>query len=181
MSTQLSNRPSLYDLSFEWVQLRDELEANEGELTPELEARIDAVMAAGPERIEAAAMVCVQLEGSALVCEQEAMRLAARAKSYNDNAKRLKERMAMVLDVAFGGKIKTNRFTVYTQQAADHVAFSVADGHAIDEIEAAEPGLVRVTKELNKLALKDRFKAGEPLPLAVGFQVEPGKRSLRIR
>ena len=47
---------SLYDLSLEGVQIQDMLLENDGELTPELEARIDQLMLLGPEKIEAAAI-----------------------------------------------------------------------------------------------------------------------------
>jgi hypothetical protein len=181
VSQGLSRPISLYELSLEVAMIRDLLEANEGELTPELEERLDALMQAGPERVEAAAMVVLGMEGSAAVCQQESLRLAARAAEFDRQAKQLKERMTMVLDCAFGGKLKTHKFTVWTQQAADHVAFDVAEGHSIEEVEQAAPSLVRVKKELDKIALKERFKSGEPLPTAIAFETHPGKRYTRIR
>ena len=181
MLETLSKPLSLYDLTLEGVQIRDLLEANEGELTPELEARLDALMIAGPDRIEAAAMVVTHLEGAALVCEQEVLRLGARAKAFQDNAKRLKDRMAIALDLAFNGKIKTHRFTLWTQQSADHIAFDVAEGFTIDDVQHDSPGLVRVKKELDKRELADRFRDGRLLPPSIAFERSEGKRFVRIR
>ena len=175
------NRLTLYELSLEAVQINDMLEAGEGELTPELEQRLDALMVKGPESIEAAAIVTQNLLASALVCEQEALRLKARADSFTANANRLKERLAIALDCAFNGKLKTNRFTCWVQSAADHVGFDVEAGYTIDDVEKADPSLVRVKRELDKVALKERFKAGDPLPIAVHFETAPGKRFCRIK
>lgn len=172
---------SLYDLSVEGMMIRDALLENEGEITPEIEQRIDALMEAAPERIEAAAMVVRTLEASEAACAAEADRFARRAKSLADNAARLKERMAWVVDAAFNGKVRTDRFTVWTQAAPEHVAFDVAEGHTIDEVESADASLVRVKKDLDKIALKEKFKAGQALPAAISFTRSEGKRYVRIK
>ena len=180
----MSSNPSslsLYNLSIEGLQIRELLEASEGELTPEIIERIDALMIVAPDRVEAAAMVVQGLQGSAAICQQESLRLAERANALDRSANSLKERMAMIVDAAFGGKVKTARFTVWTQQAADHVAFDVEPGYSIDDVEKADPSLVRVKKELDKLALKDKFQAGEALPIAVHFETQQGKRYVRIK
>jgi hypothetical protein len=172
---------TLYEISMEGMEIASILEESEGELTPELEERLNALMIAGPKRVEAAAIVVKQLEASAGACEREVERLAARAKAFQANAERLKGYMTLALDSAFGGKIKTDRFTVWTQQSADRVAFELGAGRTIEEVEAVDPSLVRVKKELDKIALKERFKAGEPLPVAIDFMIVPGKRSTRIK
>lgn len=181
MSPVLSDRSTLYELAGEALEIAAILEDNEGELTPELEQRLDWLMNLTPQRMEAAAIVTQRLEMSAQACEQEVERLAARAKSFHDNAQRLKDRMAVVLDVAFGGKVKTDKFTIWTQAAPDHVSFDVAPGHTIEEIEAADASLVRVRKELDKIQLKAKFKTGEALPPAIEFVSAPGKRYCRIK
>jgi hypothetical protein len=173
---------SLYELSMEGVQIRDALESGEGELSPELEARLDALMLAGPDRIEAAAMVVRNLEASAEACEHEVERLARRASSFNKNRQFLLDRIAMALDCAFNGKIKTDKFTIYTQASPEHIAFDVAEGHTIDEVEAFDPMLVRVKKELNKITLNEYFKHDNTLiPPAITFERTPGKRTARIK
>lgn len=175
------SKPSLYDLSLEGVQIADLLTEREGELTPEIEQRIDALMMAGPERVEAAAIVVRQLEANADACAGEMERLAARAASFHANAQHLKERIAIVLDCAFNGKLKTEKFTAWTQQSADHTGFAVREGHTIEEVEAADPSLVRVKKELDKIALKKKFDRAEALPLAIHFETTAGKRFLRLK
>lgn len=172
---------SLYNLSVEGLLIKEILEASEGELTPETEARLDELMRVAPERVEAAAMVVQGLQGSALVCQQESLRLAERAAALDRNVAALKERIAMIVDSVFGGKVKTHRFTIWTQQAAEHVAFDVQPGSTIDDVEKADPSLVHVKKELDKIELKARFKASAMLPPCVYFERHEGKRFTRIK
>ena len=172
---------TLYDLSMEGVQIRDLLEANEGEITPEIEERLDALMLAGPDRVEAAAMVVKGMEASADACASEAERLAKRASGFHAKAAYLKSRITMALDCAFNGKIKTDKFTCYTQAAPEHIAFDIAEGFTIEDVEKDAPGVVRVKKELDKRELADRFKLGQTLPPSITFERTPEKRSVRIR
>jgi len=172
---------TLYDLAMEGVQIYDLLTENEGELTPELESRLDSLIAAAPRTVEAAAMVVRSLEASGEACLAEAARFVARGNTFMKNSKCLKERMAMVLDCAFNGKIKTDKFTIYTQASGDHTSFDIAEGCTIEQVETEAPGLVRIKKELDKIEIGKRFKAGEPLPPAIAFETAPGKRSLRIK
>jgi len=172
---------TLYQLSLEGVMIRDLLEANEGEITPEIEERLDALMLAGPDRVEAAAMVVKGMEASADACASEAERLAKRANGFHSQATYLKSRIAMALDCAFNGKIKTDKFTCYTQAAPAHIEFGIMDGHTIDEIENSDSSCVRVKKELNRVRLKELFEADDPLPTGITFERTPEKRSVRIR
>lgn len=179
--TEMRPRLSLYDVSLEGMLIASILEETEGELTPEIEARMDALMQAGTERVEAAAMVVRSLEANASACKIEAQRLLERAASFDRQTEQLKERMTIAIDTAFGGKIKTPRFTAWTQAPPDYVAFDISPNHSIEEVEAADPSLVRVKKELDRVALKERFKAGEALPPAIHFMTAPGKRYTRIK
>ena len=75
---------SLYEIGVEGMWITDLLTENEGELTPELETRINELLTEGPQRLEAAAMVVRGMEASAEACENEVKRLALRAKSFQD-------------------------------------------------------------------------------------------------
>ncbi len=172
---------TLYDISLEGVQIADILTQNDGELTPELEARLDELMKAGPERIEAAAIVVQDLMGSALVCEQESMRLNARAKSFEANAQRLKERMAIALDCAFNGKVKTHRFTCWTQKSPDTVAFDLLEHVSLEALQEDHPELVRVKLELDKAKCKEILQSGGELPEAIYVERNEGHRYTRIK
>ena len=168
---------NLYELTIEGAEINRILTENEGELTPELESRLDAILGEGKDKVEAAAMVVRSLETSAEACSAEAARLSKRSKSYEEQVDKLKLRMLYAVDGAFGGKVKTDKFTIYGQNSADTVAFDVAPDADLSKI---DPSVVRTTYALDKIALKERYKAGT-VPPEVTATPMPGKRSLRIK
>jgi Siphovirus Gp157 len=174
-------RATLYDLTLEGVQISDILADNEGELTPELEARLDALMLEGAQSMEAAAMVVKQLEGNATACEEEAKRLRDRAKAFSENADRLKKRMTVALDAAFNGKIKTPLFTIWAQSTAATTLVDLASGYTPEMLQAEYPHLVRVKIEVDRPKILSAWKAGEPLPETIFFQENAGTRYCRIK
>jgi len=171
----------LYELSLEGVQISDLLTENEGELTPEIESRLDKLMLEGPERIEAAAMVVKQLEASATACEDEVTRLRERAKAFSDNADRLKKRMVIAVDSAFNGKVKTPLFSVWAQSTAATTVCDLAPGIDAEQFYQSHPELVRVKYELNRTAAVAKYKAGESMPEELFFTTNEPTRYLRIK
>lgn len=172
---------TLYDLTKEGIEIADMLGETLGELTPELEARLDALMKEGPERIEAAAKVVRMMEADAKACEEESDRLRQRAQSFAAQAERLKQRMTVCLDAAFGGKVKTPLFTIWTQKSADRTVAEIIPGVTPEMIQAERPDLVRVKVELDRQACVTAFKAGQSLPETLVFEEREGSRYVRIK
>jgi hypothetical protein len=172
---------SLYDLTQAGLEIFDMLSDNLGELTPELEMRLDALMLEGPDRVEAAAMVVRSLEANAAACEFEANRLRDRAKEFEAQADRLKRRMTTCLDAAFHGKVKTPLFTVYTQKNADRIVADLVPGITAEMLHQERPDLVRVKMELDRVKAVAELKAGKPLPELILFEEKEGERSVRIK
>jgi hypothetical protein len=173
-----SERMSLYDISTEGLEIERILTENEGELTPELEERLNELMRQGPERIEAAAMVVKGLEASSDACQKEVKRLTERIRGLENNADRLKRYIAFALDAAFAGKVRTERFTVWTQKGRDTVAFDLDESRTLETL---DPAYVRVKRELDKLALKDAYERGIALPDGVFVDKREGSRFTMIR
>ena len=142
-------RLTLYDITFEGTVLQAMLEDSEGELTPEIEARLDLLLRQGPDKIEAAAKIVRQLESWEKSAKEEATRLKARAESFANNAERLKARMVLALDAAFSGKIKTPLFTIWTQKARDTVGFGLAEEFALEMFASDYPDLVKTEFQLD--------------------------------
>lgn len=173
---------TLYDLSKEGLEIFDALTDSLGELTPEFEERLDKLMLEGPQKIEAAAMAVRTLEQNAKACEEEAERLRQRAKSFDVQAGRLKQRMVAVLDTAFGGKVKTPLFSVWTQKNADRILADLIPGVTAEMLYAEAPALVRVKYELDRLECVRRFEGGDrSMPPLLVFEEKKGERSLRIK
>jgi hypothetical protein len=165
----------------EWLIVSTMLEHSEGELTPEMEQRLDDLMAQGPDKLEAAAMVVRNLEAFEENCKAESRRLAERAQSFSNNAKRLKERMTMALDGAFHGKIKTPIFTIWTQKAPDTVAVDLREEFTLEMLQQDHPSLVRTKLELDKQACKAMVEKGDELPESIFVEKTEGKRYTRIK
>src|SRR4051794_23785725 len=105
----------LYDIAQEGLVIQDLLTESEGELTSELEERLDNLLRAGKDKLEAAERVCRNLQAQEDACKGEWKRLGERAKGFEHQRKALRKRMAAALECAFGGKIKTPIFTIWCQ------------------------------------------------------------------
>ena len=172
---------NLYDVALVGQQIQDFLEKSEGELSPEAEAIFDKLLSEGPERLEAAAMVVKQLDAYQAECKAEEARLAERRKAFEANANKLKERMRWALDAAFSGKVKTAKFTLWTQKAPDTVAVELKEGMTPELLFHEFPELVRVKYELDKIAVMDARHSGEYLPSYIFVEEKPGSRYIRIK
>ena len=156
----------LYEISSEWQQIELALEESAGDLTPELEARIQALIAGGTDKLEAAAKVVKSLEGQAEIAKAEAKRLTERSKALENQVQRLRGLMLPALQT-LGGKVKTSLFSMFTQTRTN-VIFALKPGVDIYDLPSkffrvAEP-------ELNKVALKEAKAAGEQLPDCLDVQ-----------
>ena len=174
-------KSTLYGLSAEGLAIFDMLEESLGELTPDLERRLDALMLEGPERLEAAAMVVRSLEANAMACEAEAQRLRERAKAFDAQSDRLKLRMTKCLDVAFHGKVKTPLFSIWTQKSADRTVADLVPGVTVEMLHQERPDLVRVKMELDREKCVAAWKAAEKLPELILFEEKEGSRYVRIK
>lgn len=172
---------TLYELTKEGLEIFDLLADNMGELTPELEQRLDALMMAGPDRLEAAAKVVRSMEANAKACEEESDRLRERGRSFANQADKLKQRMTFCLDAAFGGKVKTALFTIWTQKSADRTVAELLPGVTPEMLQEERPDLVRVKVELDRQKCVELFKAKDELPETLVFEEREGSRYVRIK
>ena len=156
-----STKMSLYDVSLEGKLIEELLTLYEGELTPELEERLDKLMTEGPQRIEAAAMVVRGLEATEAAIKDEETRLRERRLSFEKQANKLKERMVIACDSAFSGKVKTQLFTIWTQKAADSVEIALDEAFTIEHLEEDHPDLVKTVKSIDTTAVCQLLKQNE--------------------
>lgn len=177
----MSNSMSLYDVAKEGMELEDILLASDGEITPEVEARLDSFLKLGKEKIDAACKVVQALTASSEACIEEAKRLNERASSFLRNRDTLKARILGAVDAAFDGKVKTNLFTVWGQTSAPSVSFEVEPDADLASIQKVYPEVVRTKYELDKQTLKSMRAQGVALPSAVTVTEGEGTRYLRIK
>lgn len=157
--------------------VEQQLEANGGELTPELEQLLDAAYATFEAKVEATAARVRELTLHAGAVKEEADRLAARQKTAEHAADRLKRYLEGQLERARRDRVKGTRFTVSLQRNAASLIGDLAP-ELLPVLAQERPELVKVTYELRRTATRDA--------IAGGFFSHDGLavaalRSLRIR
>ena len=182
VATAETKKLTLYDISVEGMVIADILTDNEGELTPDLEERLDTLMREAPDRIEAAEMIRRQLEYNAVACAAEAKRLTERKKSFETQAERLEKRMVLALDTAFSGKVKTPRFTLWTQQAKGKVSIDLAEGFTVEMVQQDNPEIVKTEQSLDTVIIRAMYERDpKSLPESISVDAKEGDRYLRVR
>lgn len=172
---------SIYALSLQGLEIEELLLESAGAITPEIEDKVDALLVSGPETIESAAAVVTQLMMSAKMAEEESDRLRSRAKEFEDQAGALKERMVLALDRAFGGKVKTPKWTVWTQTTGNRTVAELIPGVTPQMLYEERPDLVRVKMELDRVKVIAHLKEGKPLPELILFEEKEGERRCHIK
>jgi hypothetical protein len=174
---------TLYDLALQGIEIEEMLFDSVGEITPEIQERLDALLESGVDKMEAAAAVIRQLELSAMVAEEEAKRLHERAKQFSAQADKLNERMTFALDKAFSGKVKTPKWTIWTQKAKDVTVAELIPGVTVEMLYKERPDLVRVKMDVDRIKIVQMYKDPETrkaLPELLLFEERPGKRYTRL-
>ncbi len=148
----------LYDIPKEIENFEHRLIENDGELTPELEQAWTEFVTGSKERLEAAAFVIKRLKGDAEICRDEVKRLEARARSMENNGKRLSG-LALYALKAMGGKVKTALISLSVGRTGEQLAVEMKEGTDLVEIEKSHPEFVRVKREMNLEAIKEAYGA----------------------
>ena len=171
----------LYDIAMEGLVIGDLLTEAEGELNPDLEVRLDALLQAGTDKLEAAERVSRNLKANADACAVEAKRLADRARSFDRQNKALRSRMAVALEAAFGGKIKTSLFTIWCQRSPPSMRVNLAPGTNLEELRARRPDLFRTEYLFDEVTAKSEHVRGNQLPGEVTVEDVPGTLFCKTR
>lgn len=172
---------TLYSLALDGIEIEQLLFDSVGEITPDIQQKMDALLESGPAMLEAAAAVVRQLQLSAQIAGDESDRLRTRAKEFEGQAAKLKERMTMALDKSFGGKIKTPKWSIWTQKSADRIVADLIPGVTPEMLYQERPDLVRVKMELDREKAVSELKNGKPLPELILFEEKEGTRYVRIK
>jgi len=149
---------TLYELGAELNELQDQLVANDGELTPELEKKLDDLDLAFKVKAERVAKMVRILNARAQVVTSEVDRLKALAKTRSDASKSLKDYLLRWMIATNHKKVDTDLFTIAVQKnGRPSIHF---DGDA----ENLPIPLRRTTIELDKKAALEAHKEGIKLP-----------------
>ena len=105
------------------------------------------------EKIENAALYCLELKQEAACLKDEAARMSDRAKALDNRLERIKGLILTALE-PFGGKVKTPRVTAYRRSTA---TVAIDEGANLPEAFVTK----KVIMTPNKIAIRDYLKAGE--------------------
>ena len=134
---------------------------------------LDGIEGAIEVKADNYARVMRQLEADAAACDAESKRLKNKAKTIDNNIKRMKQALQFAMQATGKTKFKTQLFSFYIQKNSASV---VMDEQYIENI--PERFLIRKDPEINRKAIRDAINAGEDLEgLAHLEQTE----SLRIK
>lgn len=175
---------TLYDLA----DLRERLDVifadQDGEITPEQEAQLDAIEGAFAEKTERVALYVVEQLSRAKSIKAEEERLAQRRRGYESRADWLKNYLHRCLDTAGKTKVEGLLATVALQNNPPSVQPVVAIDEAdLRNLAMIAPSFVRHEElwSLDKRAVLDAHKAGT-LPDDIAKRVQIVQtRSVRIR
>ena len=165
---------TLYSLADELRRIGDELESNGGELTPELEAALNATEGAFEAKVEACLCLAQEREQAAEAAKAEAARLADLASSRTKAVDRLRLYVKQQMEAAGRLKVETPLFKVAVQNASRPSIRWTWDMEALPE------AFVKVIPATSKLDSDAALKAYKEGHLPEGFEVSTST-FLRVR
>jgi hypothetical protein len=108
----------LYELPYAFRQFDRDLEEAGGELSPDMLARLDALEAAPPRKVDAICALISEHNAAADAFEAESRRLSERARAQRSAADRLKSYLLANLIALGRDKVKGERFVASVREAA---------------------------------------------------------------
>ncbi len=165
--------PPLYELSKELAKINDELITAEGDLSPDLEKRLDEVNLAITEKAHGIRKWLAIVEGDGGALDAEIKRLT-RIKKTNENLyERLKEYVKKNMEIADKKKIETpiGTFTI----AKSPASLEIITPEAVPDTFKDE---VPAHLEINKKRIKEAIEEGYEVP---GAKLVTDRTHLRVK
>lgn len=161
---------SLYKISVDLLALLQQIEENDGEITEEVAAALTINQEQAAAKVTDYGHAIKQLEGFAELAKAEAQRVQKIQKTYENTAKRLKEKVVEAMRLFGMEKVDTPTMKLSLRKTTATV---------IDDIEAVPKDYktVKVETVADKTAIKKAIQSGGEIP---GAHIEENA-SLQIR
>ena len=172
----------LFDISEDLLALSDLLEEQDGDITDAEEAFDKWFAELGAERdekLDGYAWLIASITADVNAIKDEIDRLKARKTSFENKAKRMKERLELFLKVQGIDKIETSRHTFALQKPGGKPKFVLADFFAEHPEELPE-GFRRVKFEADLNAIREAVET-DPENNSIYGHAEESEKKLRIR
>lgn len=160
----------IFKIAQEFLDLLNEIEELEGELTPELEERLKINEANMAKKMEGYCKLILWYDTQIIAAKEETERLRKLIKRAERSQEWMKGAMLDVMEGLDKPKVSAGTFTVGTRKST---AVNIIDESAIPARYASEIVAVRI----DKTAIKDAIKNGEEVP---GAQLVE-RKSISIR
>lgn len=158
----------LYDIDQAFYDWLDEVEANDGEITPELKTELDCIQAEFGHKVEGYVALIKEFEHNKKRLAEEKARIEGRRKTYEHTEKWLRDNLAASMRLLQRDKYKSPKWTVWLQK---DVSVSVEDVTALPE------EFIKTERTPLKGEIKAAIDAGREVPGAVLEE----KEGVRIR
>ncbi len=164
---------NLYEISTELARINDELFEAGGELTDELEKRLDGSTLDFKAKVENIGKWVLNLSSREEALDKELTRLTARKRAIENLQKRLKEYVKTCMEMTGTNKLEYTAMTIAIQK--NPAAVEIQDEKSIP---AKFLTIIPEQKVVDKKAVLAALKAGESVSGAV---LADNKTHLRIR
>lgn len=171
MGTATAKNLTLYEIPDRLREIEGQIIEAEGEITPEIEAELDALDEAFDRKVEYIALLSREARAEAVAVKQEEDRLRARRTAAENRERYMKDYLQACLTKAGMERVEGQRAKIRIQQN------SRPSIRWIGEEEAIPQGFRRERVSVDGDAVYEAWKAGVVLP--EGFQVEVGSH-LRV-
>ena len=161
---------SLYELTAEWRDILDDIDLADGEITDDIEERLDELRGPLNEKAERYCQVMREWELRADMFRQEEQRLARKRKTLENNRERLRRRLLESLTAIGLPNIEAGSFSVRVNEPKQRVV--------VPDVDILDEHYVRRVATADKAGLAMVLKRGE---FVQGAHLEDGERSLTIR
>ena len=147
-------KKSIYEISNDYLNLMNEIEQAEGEITPEMEAQLK--INEGELQSKSIAYLAVIKEREAFVTQidEEIKRLTALKKRNNSLVDRLKENILNAVNLFGTIETQFNKFSIRKSESVE-----VLDVNELPK----EYKVVKVTEQADKKAIKEALKSGKQI------------------
>jgi len=169
---------SLYEISAEWDDLMSLLAENGGEVTPEIEARFNAINDAYESKVESAALFIRTQRSLALAAKNEADRLYALQKVRERSADSLERIVKGFMERKGQFKVVGNLARVALVNVGGKLAVTWDGGEPKDIPEQYRIERHKIEYSLDRELALQAYEAGHPLP--AGITVHPRAKRLSI-
>ena len=167
---------TLFQLTTDMAALEDELMENGGELTPEIEAMLEATQEALVAKADGYNTLLRKLKAEEAMCDTEAKYWAGKKKVAGNAQKRLREHITEVMTAFDIRKIEGEHCKISrTERAGLEVDEEVllADAYRkVEEFRATLPDFVQVELKVSKTALKEWIEREGITPAGVCTRVD---------